>query len=215
MLTYLDSKNPPRSIPSFPALGVVPLALVKWRWRQWRRATFFSIVSLALDQTSERLTIHLRAGDRLRKARSAWHVLVSQVGITVCTPTAATDEPLSLRHLDVVRPPVPLVDTSAGSIYSGLFSMPCLKEQTEAEEALLRGSKFSIFHVDRDAASANDLVVGSRVVELPDKGSLWRPSLWESPSQPHRAGSLGDEFLDVTIPALCSIFAIAQWGATS
>jgi hypothetical protein len=126
----------------------------------------FVVSTLAFDETKETLLLPLHPALAPQQTRSSWHVLVSQANITLVSANDGGE--WMVRHAKVLRPPVPLLDTSAAAIYDGLYDLPATIPFKDFEASLIDVAKFSFVHFDRDGASSNDLVVGARFQELPN-----------------------------------------------
>ena len=88
-------------------------------------STNFFVTSTDFDETQIRLLLHLDPTMKAHHSITSWHVMVitSQVCFGI-TPTSDAEPTMVLRNSMHVRPPVPLLGTSAAMLYNALFQTP-------------------------------------------------------------------------------------------
>ena len=152
----------------------------------------FFVSSLALDETIEKLALHVLAPttSEQQAITSSWHVLVSTQSLLVgrrCSEAA--DSPAETYMMDLVRPTVPLMATTAACLHKGLFGVKCIAGIAAAEDCLLQGSDVGVCHFDRDGATNNSKL-----------GKLLAHSPWEAlGTQPSRPLSRHDSRQPTTL----------------
>ncbi len=143
----------------------------------------FRVVSVSecFDETTEHLHLLLPAQEQIAQTTSAWHVLVSVASVFVST--------VGEERLDLVRPPVALLRTDAGSLHAGLDCVagvrPISAATAELWAAFARGCDATgspgvcFHHTDRDAATSCSKVMAHRQNMLPQHvlASDWKCSL--------------------------------------
>lgn len=124
-------------------------------------------IGLAWDETSEKFKLPLHAGLNPEQVRSAWHVLVSCAEYLVGIADEGGQH--HSRFFQVLRPPVPLLTTSAGCLMQGLFCMLAQQCFQNFQEAAVAYAKFVFISLDRDGASSNDRMVAAFGSALPSE----------------------------------------------
>ena len=130
----------------------------------------FCISSLAFDETAEKLSLDMvKVSDptvAANIARSTWHVLVSRHSLSL---GFQNNRRIVIAEVPLIRPTIPLVSTSAGAVYDGLFSATMIHPHKLVEEAAFKHVPRVVWHTDRDGAFANDKCLEARRRCLPEK----------------------------------------------
>ena len=71
------------------------------------------------------------------------------------------------RFLGALRPPIPLLNTTAEHIVDGLLNMPALLAHRKFHGLCFAKSKLAFMSYDRDGAGANDRAIAAMLKKLP------------------------------------------------
>jgi predicted DNA-binding protein YlxM (UPF0122 family) len=85
------------------------------------RPLAFAMCLLAWDETSHVLTLPIHPLLNPSQQKSSWHVLVSELDFLFGWGSWENNDPFFVQMMSYARPPVPLMSTSAGAIFDGLF----------------------------------------------------------------------------------------------
>lgn len=134
----------------------------------------FGVSSTAFDETTERLRLFITGNRRL-----TWHILVVDQHF-VFEAVDATGRTSSF-WLHCIRPPTPLVHTTAEALYAGMFTLPTARPYAECELHASRPLDIFARHFDRDGASANDKLLEDITAKCADAHTVCQRPLQNLP----------------------------------
>jgi hypothetical protein len=93
--------------------------------------------SLAWDSTTKLMTLPAHPVLKPSQQRASWHCLVTLSDL-ICSWEGSPPRPPVVQSAAVVRPPIPLMSTSAPCLDDALFGMSCVQEFTAQVEDLFK-----------------------------------------------------------------------------
>ena len=150
-----------------------------WQQRLWESIWSYTprlglfIQTLAFDETQEKLHLPIHPNLAPQLQRSSWHVLVSRSTAVLAFPGAADSDdehgPLLGRsfRMQLLRPTVPLISTSAECLFEGLFRVDGVAAFTNFEQCGYEASNISICHWDTDGHFGNLKLAAKYFASLP------------------------------------------------
>ena len=121
------------------------------------------VVSLSFDETQQKLSLQLPGVSECK--RGAWHVLNAQSHFNWAGKT--TEGTWRSAAMDFVRPPVPVLGTSAPCLAHAQWEVPSAEPYTMNEQRGLATARIAMVNFDRDGAGSNDKVLEYRKQLLP------------------------------------------------
>lgn len=109
-----------------------------------------AVNSIAFDESTQRLRLRMPV-----HVAGAWHVLVSLQHLVLSKYRRDGDSEQTCM-IEFLRPPIPLLSTSAESICDGLFTQKSVLKYQALLDTAFEKSDMAAYHIDRDGCSAND-----------------------------------------------------------
>jgi hypothetical protein len=122
--------------------------------------------NLGWDETEHVVSLGIDPTLTNRQQRCAWHIMVSTQRIIVTIVPRDNNAPLTTDSIDVVRPPVPVSQTSSSAIFNGLYEVPGVLPQTKAVRHLTDAADICTTSFHRDGAAPNRKMI-AHVARLP------------------------------------------------
>jgi hypothetical protein len=100
----------------------------------------FVVWTLGWDSTGKLMTLPAHRALKPSQQRGVWHCLVSLCDMVCAWKSDARDSgtvgPLCLQAISLVRPPIPMMSTSADCLNDALFECKTIAEDTKHAESL-------------------------------------------------------------------------------